>query len=373
MRLLDHLLDTRDALNNRCYTPSRSICFLAQQPKLREIHAASFSDRVVHHWLVPRLEALYEPVFIHDVYSNRKDKGTHKAVKRLQGFMQATGHDGWFLQLDIQNFFNSIDKAVLFKQVQHRLRKALRKGKLNAEEARMLRWLTHMLLRHDPTRDAYYRGDPAGFEKVPEHKRLACAGSTKGLPIGNLTSQFFANVYLNEMDQFIKHELKCKAYLRYVDDFILLHTDADQLIQWQKAIAAFLAHRLGLSLRRGAILKPVSAGADFLGYIVRPNYKLVRRRVVGNLRDKLIWFQQQFMGWRKTKNNCILHLKRIPREQLRSVLASYFGHFRHANSHNLVRTLIREFNWLHLLFDLEQAPGRIIPRWEPAGVSGYRS
>jgi hypothetical protein len=170
-----------------------------------------------------------------------------------------------------------------------------------------------------------------------------------------------------------KHELKCKAYLRYVDDFILLHADAEQLTRWHGSIADFLAQRLSLSLRQNVILKPVSAGADFLGYIVRPHYKLVRRRVVGNLRDKLVRFQRQFNGSRKHDGGCTLHLKPVPREQLRSVLASYFGHFRHANAYQLVQQLIREFSWLQLLFDLDQAPHGILPRWEPARVSGYRS
>ena len=124
MRLLDNLYETLSALQNRSYSPHRSIRFVAQRPKAREIHAADFSDRVVHHWLVPRLERLFEPIFIHDVYSNRVGKGTHKAVDRLQRFItlrsqvHSVGNDGWFLQLDIANFFNSIDKPILFKLIQ---------------------------------------------------------------------------------------------------------------------------------------------------------------------------------------------------------------------------------------------------------------
>ncbi|MDP2100563.1 MAG: RNA-directed DNA polymerase [Methylobacter sp.] len=220
LRLLDQLYDTLTALQSRSYLPSPCIRFVAQRPKAREIHAADFSDRVVHHWLVPQLEALFEPVFIHDVYSNRQGKGSHKAVDRLQSFMHSVGHGGWYLQLDIANFFNSIDRALLFKQLQWRLSKALKQGKINTAQASSLRWLSHVLLKHDASRQARYRGDPALLQRVPPHKRLGAAGVNKGLPIGNLTSQFFANVYLNPFDQFVKHELKCRHYLRYVDDCV---------------------------------------------------------------------------------------------------------------------------------------------------------
>ena len=134
MRLLDNLFQTLAALRERSYSPSPAIRFVAQGPKSREIHAADFADRVVHHWLVPRLERLFEPVFIHDVYSNRPGKGTHRAVRRLQGFIhgvRAGGGEAWYLQLDIANFFNSIDRAILFRLLQQRLRKALRQGKID--------------------------------------------------------------------------------------------------------------------------------------------------------------------------------------------------------------------------------------------------
>jgi|GEM_PF-2144006 len=121
MHLLDNLFETQASLNSRKYQPARCIRFIATKPKAREIHAADFSDRVVHHWLVPRLEKVFEPVFIHDVYSNRVGKGAHKAVDRLQRFMHSVGNQGWYLQLDMANFFNSIDRPILFKLLQQRL------------------------------------------------------------------------------------------------------------------------------------------------------------------------------------------------------------------------------------------------------------
>jgi len=246
---------------------------------------------------------------------------------------------GWYLQLDIRNFFNTIHKPTLFRLLQHRLRKAVRRGKarqnnatqpcgrglqprpampeptpkiaaasrphedvtpgdprsMTEAEAIACRDLCHLLLKQNPD-TALRLGDPRRFDLVPSHKRLGQAGPERGLPIGNLTSQFFANVYLNELDQFVKHTLKCRHYLRYVDDFILLHESPERLQAWEGQIEDFLRDKLRLELKAERKLRPVSDGADFLGYIVRPDYLLVRRRVVGNLREKLRGFERKFLG-----------------------------------------------------------------------------
>ncbi|MCX7086848.1 MAG: RNA-directed DNA polymerase [Methylococcales bacterium] len=375
MRLLDNLYETLSALQNRSYSPHRSIRFVAQRPKAREIHAADFSDRVVHHWLVPRLERLFEPIFIHDVYSNRVGKGTHKAVDRLQRFItlrsqvHSVGNDGWFLQLDIANFFNSIDKPILFKLIQQRLRKAVKQqvgrgellqtGRINSplqpEEADTLLWLCHVLLKHDASHKAIYRGKPALLQRVPPHKQLGNAGKSKGLPIGNLTSQFFANVYFNPFDQFVKHQLKCRHYLRYVDDFILLADTPEQLVQWRAQIVAFLQDELQLTLKVLAEPSPVKSGADFLGYIVRPHYRLVRRRVVGNLREKLHDFQSKLVRG-NVRSGYSVTLQTEVMAELQATLASYRGHFKHANSYRLRQQIAREFPWLNLIKDSQPSP-----------------
>ncbi len=367
--LLDHLVDTTAALQDRTYAPSRSLCFVARQPKAREIHAADFSDRVVHHVLVPRLEALFEPVLIHDLYSNRQGKGTHAAVERLGAFMRAVSDNGqrpgWFLQLDVRNFFNRIDQAILFGLINRRLAKAVRADVIDSGEAWDLSWLTRVILKQDFKTQTVYRCSPAELGRVPEYKRLTAAPPGKGLPIGNLTSQFFANVYLNELDQFVKHRLKCRHYLRYVDDFVLLHADPAQLRAWEQAIGSFLAERLQLELKGEGILRPVTDGADFLGYIVRPHYRLVRRRVVGNLRTKLAAFAATYV------TQTSIRLPAVGRDQLRAQLASYLGHFAQANAHRLVQSLFVRHGWLGLLFGLHA--GRLVPRWEPAGVTSFRS
>jgi RNA-directed DNA polymerase len=369
MQLLDQLVGTTEMLQQHVYLPSRSITFVAQQPKAREIHAADFSDRVVHHLLVPWLEALYEPIFIHDLYSNRKKRGIHMAVERLSHFMRAATENGGcsahYLQLDIKNFFNTIDKSLLWKLLQQRIRKAARRGVLSDLQQQELLWLTHLLLKHDPTKNAHYRGAAESLNRVPKYKRLPSAPPNKGLPIGNLTSQFFANVYLNELDQFVKHQLKCRYYLRYVDDLILVHKSFSQLQQWEKEIEQFVAQQLQLTLKQQGIVRPVTDGADFLGYITRPDYRLVRRRVVGNLHQKLRAFEEN-----QIRSGALL-LTSESRLQIQAQLASYLGHFRHARDRNLLIKLSKSFPWLSYLFQLK--PGCAAkPLWEPAIVSSLK-
>ena len=341
--LLDNLIDLREALTGGGYTPSRSVCFIAKQPKLREIFAADFRDRVVHHLLVPRIEAIFEPKFIHDSYACRKGRGTHAAVARLREFMNRVTKRGrvaaWFMQLDIRSFFMSMDRRILLNILARHIR-----------DPRLLE-LAEIIVRNDCTRDYVYKGDPRLLDGIPAHKSLFHIPPGKGLPIGNLTSQFFGNVYLNELDQFVKHELKAKFYLRYVDDFVLLHTNRETLLDYRVRIAAFLAERLALELKPDMTLKRVSEGADFLGYIVRPDYVLVRSRVVGNLRARLRSFRDELVA--REDSDCLhLHLHEEPVQRLRQTLASYLGHFKHANAHRLTRCLFAKYPYLKELFTL---------------------
>jgi RNA-directed DNA polymerase len=175
---------------------------------------------------------------------------------------------------------------------------------------------------------------------VPAHKRLENAAPGCGIAIGNLSSQFFANVYLDALDQFVKHELKAQRYLRYVDDFILVHHSRAQLVAWQAAIARFLAENLRLELKPGSRLAQLSCGIDFLGYVIYPRHVAVRRRVIDHAREKLD-------AWR------LMHVHRdwiraTPAElrELRSICASYAGHFSHANTWRLRQQFRRRYTWL---------------------------
>lgn len=168
-------------------------------------------------------------------------------------------------------------------------------AKLNAQQPKDAEalWLAHKLVFHDCTRNPHVKGNPALVNRLPAHKTLFHAPPGKGLPIGNLNSQFFANVYLNALDQFVKHQLKCRCYVRCCDDFVLLATSRDELVHWHARIGQFLQQQLALQLNpTRERLRPVSDGVDFLGYIVQPFHLLVRCRVVGHLRDALAQSQR---------------------------------------------------------------------------------
>jgi RNA-directed DNA polymerase len=358
-----HLIDLREALVNRTYRPGRSVCFFATKPKLREIFAADFRDRVVHHLLVDYLEKIWEPVFIHDSYACRKGKGVHAGVQRLQTFLRQATANGtrpaWFLQLDIHNYFMRIDKDILFGLLAARLR----------DETAL--WLAHMLVYHDCTTDYVLRGNPALREAVPPHKTLFGTESNKGLPIGNLNSQFFANVYLNRLDQFVKHELKCRHYLRYCDDFVLLANDPDTLRDWRVRIEDFLRMELALELNPKQRLAPVSNGIDFLGYIVRRDYLLVRRRVVNNLKTKLHACETRLV--REQDGVRAYRFDETELDALAATLSSYLGHFRLANSWNLWQSLWAGFPFLAQYFEFDAGRWRLVRKYPvPAGLDIVR-
>ncbi len=335
-RSLDRLFQIQGQLNNNRWHPLPSHCFTAKQPKAREIHAPDFADRVVHHWLVPQLEAVFERGFIHDSYSNRPGKGTHAAVERLQTFVRQVNSGqggGWYLQLDIKNFFNSIHRPTLWAMLKTGLQKATVSHKIMRT--------THALLRSSPlSHGVIHHSSSDERAKVPAHKRLESAASGCGLPIGNLSSQFFANVYMDALDQFVKHQLKVPRYLRYVDDFVLVHQDREQLQTWLPLIQAFLQKKLGLELKADIKLRPLNAGIDFLGYIIHPTHNLVRRRVISHAREKLAAWGNRHVSSRGIRATP-LDLRNVC-----SIWSSYEGHFLHAASFRLRQDFHRRFPWL---------------------------
>ncbi|WP_394261838.1 reverse transcriptase domain-containing protein [Moraxella boevrei] len=361
-RLLDNLTELSEQLASHTWQPRPYLSFVALKPKARQIHAPDFGDRVVHHWLVPQLEQIFEPKFIHDSYANRIGKGTHQAVKRLQKFVQKiyngktgkTNHQladngkGYYLQCDIANFFNSIHRPTLYELIRPHIQH------LTSSVQSATYQLLFCTVQQSGVRQ---KATVKQLQAVPKHKKLENAKPDCGLPIGNLSSQFFANVYLNALDQFVKHTLKAQYYVRYVDDFILLSDSQSELLTWLTQIEQFLHDVLQLSLKKSPICKPILSGIDFLGFVVFPHHIQVRRRVVANLRHKL--YQKQTLkptciekkqGFcRYFKQPCMdyyLHDNVAGFEQLRSVYASYLGHIRHANHQLLLHKLYRDYPYL---------------------------
>ena len=276
------LLKLTDELNKRTYQTGRYTCFAISEPKVREVWAANFRDRIIHHLLVNILEPIWEKQFIFHSYACRRGKGAHKAIAYLK---KSIHPKLFYLQVDIQSFFVSIDKNILFGIIKKHIR--------NPD----MLWLSEKIILQDPTSNYSLKGDKNLLQTIPRHKSLFGNPRERGLPIGNLTSQFFANVYLNELDQFAKHTLRCHQYFRYMDDVLILHSSKEQLLLWRDAISKFVENELLLKLHpKKQVLQSCSNGINFCGYIVHPEYTLIRRRTVKNLKSKLWHFNKKILA-----------------------------------------------------------------------------
>ena len=257
-RLEDNLLQLQAELRSKTYRPGDYHSFHIHEPKRRLISAAPFRDRVVHHALCNVIEPRFERSFIHDSYANRVGKGTHRALDRCQQFARRFRY---VLQCDVVQFFPSIDHAVLRCILAHKI-----------ENADTL-WLIERILGSgvgvlsEEYEMVYFPGDD-----------LFAIHRPRGLPIGNLTSQFWGNCFLNPFDHFVKRELGCRGYLRYVDDFLLFADDKRTLWNWREALIERLAAlRLTIHEER-AHPRSITEGIPFLGFVVFPTHRRLKRR-----------------------------------------------------------------------------------------------
>ncbi len=314
-------------LQSREYKISRHICFVVTEPSPREIFAGDFRDRIVHHLLCNEIQMLFERDFIENSYANRKGKGTHKAVKKLKFYMTRGGKNRqklYFLKMDIKGFFRNVNKNILWGIIENKI------IKINGDEnwKNEILWLAYKIIYHDPTSNYIFKGRADTKNLISKEKSLLFGDNNKGLPLGNLTSQFLANVYLNEMDYFIQKNLGFYRYIRYVDDFIIFDEDKERLEKVVDEVNHFLEDRLKLGLCKDkTMLKAVEKGIDFLGYFVKPTHTLVRRKVVKRFKDKLYK--------RRDREDGLFKLSDIP------MIQSYIGHFSHANSFNLKKKLLK--------------------------------
>ena len=304
------------------YEISRHICFIVTHPSAREIFAADFRDRIVHHLLYSQIQNLFESDFIEHSYANRVGKGTHKAMQTVRREFIRGGRNRqklYYLKLDIQSFFRSINKEILYTIVEKKIQ-----GQSQLMEAgvqREILWLCKKIISHNPTSNYVYKGDIRKKSLIPKHKSLFYAEG-RGLPIGNLTSQFFANVYLNKLDHFVTKDLGIEKYVRYVDDLVLIDENRDKLKSFIKKVDEFLKEQLDMRLHRGKIcLQETRKGVDFLGYFIKPTHTLVRQKVVRRFKNKFFKILDEKTGF--------IELSDIP------MIKSYQGHFSHANSYNL--------------------------------------
>lgn len=271
-----NLLKLYNDLVSMRYQIGTSICFVVEHPKIREIFAGDFRDRIVHHLLCARLQKITQKKFIYDSSACQKRKGVLFASQRLRSHIQKSTYNGtkeaYYLQMDIQNFFGSIDKELLKEFLESYISHG------------WWRDLANQIVDHDPTLDYLYRGDFDTHKKVPQRKTLFFSPKGRGLPIGNLTSQFFGNIYLHELDEYIKRTLKCHYYQRYVDDFVLIHPQKEVLLEWRDSLKSFVKKHLHQKIHPRKIrLQKVSQGIDFIGYIHKNYRTYARRKTRGSL------------------------------------------------------------------------------------------
>ncbi len=245
--LEDNLFQLHQELVNKIYQHSNYTSFYVTDPKLRHIHKACVRDRILHHAVFRILYPIFDRSFIFDSYSCRLRKGTHKAVRRLKSFCNKLSRNNYknifALKCDVKKFFDSIDQEVLLKLIKKKI-----------QDGDTL-WLIERIIKSFKTKE------------------------NNGLPIGNVTSQLFANIYLDEFDQFVKHNLKVKYYLRYCDDFVILNENANQSLKMIDNISNFLVNNLTLSLHPNKIIiRKYRQGIDFLGYVVRPHCVTLRTK-----------------------------------------------------------------------------------------------
>lgn len=309
--LADHLLELELELNEQTYQPGAYNNFYIHEPKKRLISAAPFRDRVVHHALCNITVPYFEKLFIADSYANRVGKGTHRAIDRCQQFARKYKY---VLQCDIAQFFPSIDHEILCVTLK----------KMLPDES--ISWLIDRIL-------ASGRGVLANeYDTVyfPDDDLLS-VNRPRGLPIGNLTSQWWANCYMNPCDHFVRRELGCQAYVRYVDDFLLFGDDKKELMQWRNAIIKRL-ERFRLTLHMGSAHPyPVTEGIPFLGFMVFPDHRRVKQRKGFAYQRKLRYLMQT-----------------ADRKTIRASVQGWVNHVRYAESFHLCESVLGNVGLLHV-------------------------
>lgn len=289
-------------LSNKTYKHRPYDGFYVYDPKRRHIHKASVRDRVLHHAIFNVINSIYEPTFIATSFSCRVGKGTHKGVNALDSMIRKVSlnytRPCFALKCDVRKFFDSVDQKILISILKRKIRD------------KDFLWLLEEII------GSFSSGQSDLFNQ-------------KGLPIGNLTSQIFANIYMNEFDQFIKNELKARYYVRYTDDFVILSHNEVELKPILAKIETFLKDRLQLSIHPEKIsISRYSQGVDFLGYVIFPHFKLLRsrtkRRIVRKLKIKISECREG----------------RITEEQLNQSVQSFLGVLSHANSDKFKKNLL---------------------------------
>lgn len=318
-------IDLHRELSDGTYRIGKSIAFIVTRPKLREVFAADFRDRIVHHLIIRRLEPLFEEYFIEDCYSCRKGKGTLYGVKRLHEKIKQCSHgytrDCYILRCDLQGFFMSIHKPTLWRMLENFI-----KCRYKGADIDQLLWLTRMVVLHCPEKNCIIKGNRESWRLLPPNKSLFTSGEEYGLPIGNLTSQMFANFYLSGIDRWL--ERRFAYYGRYVDDFYVLSYDKQALLDVLPELRKRLKEQLGVTLHpRKMYLQHYTKGVSFTGSTSKVGRLYIGNRTVGNMQEAI------------RELNAIKD-KQTHMEEFVDRMNSYLGLMRHYHSYALRRRLL---------------------------------
>ncbi len=292
LRLADNLADLYNSLVNFTYKHGAYLAFTISDPKLRNIHKATVRDRVLHHLIYKELYPYFDKKFIYDSYSCRKNKGTHRAINRFKYFAGKVSKNNsrtcYVLKCDIRKFFANINHEILINIL----------GQYISDQD--ILWLLDKVI------SSFYSTRPG-----------------VGLPLGNLTSQLLVNIYMNEFDQFVKHKLKIRYYIRYADDFVILSDDRNYLENLIFPINKFLFEKLKLRLHPNKVsIKTLNSGVDFLGWINFYNHRVLRTI---------------------TKRRMIRRIEESPTSE---TLNSYLGLLRHGNTRKLQKEVYERISVL---------------------------
>jgi retron-type reverse transcriptase len=306
--LEDNLFELHEDLKSKKYQHEKYIGFYINDPKRRHIHKAEVKDRIVHHAIHRILYSIFNPTFIFASYSCRKEKGTHKAVIHLNNMLRSicqTYGKCFALKCDVKKFFPTIDHKTLIRIITKRIK----------DQSAL--WLIKKIIK--------------SFES-----EFSATRNKKGVPIGNLTSQLLVNIYMNEMDQFIKQKLRIKHYIRYADDFIIVHHDKNYLDDLRIKIEVFLKKELKLSLHPNKVtIRKYHQGVDFLGYVILSKAIVMRTKTKQRIFRKL---EQKVKEYKQES---------IDEKTLIQSLNSYLGVLSHANSYKLTQELKNKiWEWL---------------------------
>ncbi len=289
-------------LKDRTYQHGPYASFYINDPKQRHIHKATVRDRILHHAVFSVINPVFEPTFIPTSFSCRIGYGTHKGVETLEEMIRRVSRNNtapcFVLKCDVQKFFASVSHEILLSILEKRIK----------DDDAM--WLMGSIVK--------------SYESV----------SRRGIPIGNLTSQLFANVYMNELDQFMKHVLKVKYYIRYTDDFAVVAGDKKYLEELLPLISKFLENKLALKLHPNkTIFLSICQGVDFLGYVIFPKHRLIRLQTKHRMFKKLEKLMEEYKAGNITKLN------------FEQSLQSYLGVLSHADTHTIREELLNKF-WI---------------------------